>query len=1029
MSMRTASHNFNNGSAASGSANSMAFDYGDDHEETSSSTSDSGATRLVGGAKHEHGSDDGQESTPILTTASSSNSSQHTQQNAIDGQHRVLLACTRCRKQKLKCDGTMPACARCQKRGAECVYSNEPTGRKNGSKKKTPRREKKRLEETATNLLAGGVAVVTNRPTHKSHAGSLASSSSSHMYNSSHDGESRTPRAMTEMVLPSQRPAPQLVALEQLSRKLKMELDSYSSMAKHWQTQLQLLNKGGPDAVTDEQAVRWLKRRRLQPRQPKLASARPRFLPENRNAGESWSSYTSEAHPSIHLAHAIVAFSDRALVANPLATAQDPAQLDLRCHRFRIMRFWDMSSPRELLTDTLSYDTLVAAWDVLLQPISTTIQGNAFVDEIGRPLEDDLDANRTIDSIAIFGHTAEIEEVLTVMEFGCLFFHATQLVGWDDQLHHLATNVDRLLQIVFFQRQISTIPELADRAINFIMWYVWRYKAFKMFTAYRSLLNVAYSVLIANLDHVSPSIAGPLNRLLISTSTSIQQMMTHVHLADRLSLTTHGKALLRLAIGIVTLSLPDTHQLHFEQLEAGYPELVSLIESVHNPFDPQNLALLSTALFVHAEVLIRLGRDIKIVEDLVDSAIATVVEHEACGAVHLLFSSMFMFQATVNTVVQFSNGTTCTISDYARIEVAKALGFPLSNCTTPHEDPKTEETCKLKFGEEFMSAINRLGQFQPCNGTCDPNNKDASATSVQREDDPATQAEYASPDATQPKAYLVHRCGCPAATKGNTSPSISAQKLDAVMQSPAPPFTPQSSVSTATTTSSTSSRGNLKSGFGLAAAAAASSSSGEGFYSASASTDSALHRCDDCTSPSEVITPDSEDHTHHHHPDSAESCCSSVPGAACSSSNPNCCRNDGNTNNAQYQQHLQYQDMRYAHMNASSSISSSATWSPSSTASPRSITSPHSTQAVPHPTEYSYSAHHTHVPGSLPMTSSESQPFHDESSSTSMQFEPQSLLQNSTELFFPSESGVVDEYAYKLTMSGEIPAWNQDEFV
>jgi len=625
----------------------------------------------------------------------SSSAAEISYQSGADGQQRVSLACMRCRKQKLKCDGASPVCTRCAKRNAECVYSNEPTGRKNGSKKKVVRRDKKRSDDSDA----------------------LRSSSSSLVTSSS--GLERSARTFKDLILPSQRPAPQIIALEQLSRKLKMELDSYTTMAKHWQEQLTLLRKGGPSAVTDKSAVAWLKRE-MKPVAPKEPNGRPTYLPKSRVEGEAWNSYTSESHPAIHLAHSMVAFSDRSLVANPLPMMQDPSQVDLRCHRFRLMRFWDMSSPRELLTDTLSYDTLVAAWDILLQPINTIIQGNSFVDEIGRPLEDDLEETRTMDSIAFFAHTASIEEVLAVMEFGCLFFHATQLVGWEDQMRHLITNVDRLMHVAFFQRNLSNEHELADRTVNFILWYVWRYKAFGMMTAYRTTLNLGYQVLLSNFDHISPYLASSLNSLLVSAASSHAQLMHHVHLAERIPHTPLKKALLGLAVAIVTLNRPDSQAHHYEKLEADYPELVRIIETIENPFDLENRAIASTALFLHAEVLVRLGRDVRLVEDLINAAVSDVMEAQSCGAVHLLFSNMFLFQATVNTVVQFSSGVTCTVSDYARIELAKALGFPLSPCSSPHEDVKhSEEPCRLKFGTDFVAVLSRMGQLQPCNGTCE----------------------------------------------------------------------------------------------------------------------------------------------------------------------------------------------------------------------------------------------------------------------------------------------------------------------
>lgn len=635
---------------------------------------------------------------------------------SIEPQHRVQLACMRCRKQKLKCDGATPTCARCAKRNSECVYSNEPTGRKNGSKKKIVRRDKKK-----TAPVSVAVAVTTPNGAKEMIA----------------FGTPGTPRSR-EMNPAYSQSGPNIIALEQLSRKLKMELDSYTTMAQHWQEQLLLLRKGGPDAVTDRAAVAALKRE-FKARAPKEPSGRPRYLPESRTEGLSWCSYTSESHPAIHLAHSMAAFSDRSLIANPLASIQDPSQLDIRCHRFRLMRFWDMTSPRELLTEDLNYETLVASWDILLQPISTVIQGNSFVDDIGRPLEDDLEETRTIDSIALFAHTAELEELLTVMEFGCVFFHATQLVDWDEQMHHLITNMDRLVHVAFFQRHLGTVPDLADRSINFLMWYVWRYKAFKMMSAYQSILSLAYTVLLSNFSHVSPTVAANLNSILITTSQSHTQMMHHVHLAERIPLTPLKKSLLGLAIGIVTLNRGDSQLHHYEKIEADYPELLRIIDTVENPFDPDNHAIKATALFLHCEVLVRLGRDIKTVEALIHEAIRDVVDNHSSGAIHLLFSNMFMFQATVNTVIQFSSGVTCTVSDYARIELAKALGFPLGSCEKPHASvDHSASPCKLKFGDEFAAALGRMGQLQPCDGTCD----DSSATVVESpSDSPDGEAE------------------------------------------------------------------------------------------------------------------------------------------------------------------------------------------------------------------------------------------------------------------------------------------------
>ena len=890
----------------------------------------------------------------------------------LDNAQRVQLACTRCRKQKLKCDGTMPTCARCLKRGAECVYSNEPTGRKNGSKKKTTRREKRKPDESV-----GSTGAVVSTSASSSHSSSSSSrSTSNHSSSSSAYVNERSPRqtGASDALVPSQRPPPQLVALEQLSRKLRMELDSYTTMAKHWQDQLQLLNKGGPSAVTDEGAVRWLKRE-LRPRPPKVPSGRPRFLPESRTAGESWTSFTSESHPAIHLAQTMIAFSDRSLIANPLAAIQDPSQVDLRCHRFRIMRFWNMSSPRELLTDDLSYDTLVAAWDLLLQPISTIIQGNAFVDEIGRPLEDDLETNRTIDSIALFGHTAELEEVLTVMEFGALFFHATQLVGWDDQLHHLITNVDRLMHVCFFQRNLTNNAELADRSIQFVMWYVWRYKAFKMFTAYRAALNLAYTTMMANLSTLSTAIAGPLNRLLISTSTNIQQMMTHVHLADRLSLNNHSKALLRLAIGIVTLGLTDTQQLHYEQLEAGYPELVSLIESIQNPFDPENMAMLSTALFVHAEVLIRLGRDIRTVENLVDAAVRTVVESQACGAVHLLFSSMFMFQATVNTVVQFSNGTTCTVSDYARIEVAKALGFPLSSCTQPHDTVKVNEECKLKFGEDFMSAIHRLGQFQPCDGTCKKKeNGDTADCAIDGESKPPT----------------VHQCGC------------------ALYKDPAA----EASAATTTTAASTTEEPiSIQVVPDMTTSYPAPNSSS---YYLSQST-SAMN-----DEPSEVITPNSEDHSHYHFngvPSEQHS-----PTGPSDASSSSCCQGSGNCSCSSQRR-----------------SSSSSLWTSNSSAT-STVSTPYSARSSFHDSPSSAHTPQTHSDTTSISASNASVQYQQDtpsetSGSTTLSYSglQSSSMEGSIDMYFPVSETTLEEYNYTLSMSGDnMSTWTAppaDEFL
>jgi hypothetical protein len=598
------------------------------------------------------------------------------------------------------------------------VYSTEPTGRKNGSKKKMVRRDKKKSAPVS-------VAVAVTTPSGGKEMIAF--------------GAPGTPRSRDMAAAYAQSSGPNIIALEQLSRKLKMELDSYTTMAQHWQEQLLLLRKGGPDAVTDRAAVAAVKRE-FKAKAPKDPNGRPRYLPESRTEGLSWSSYTSESHPAIHLAHSMVAFSDRSLIANPLASMQDPSQLDIRCHRFRLMRFWDMTSPRELLTENLNYETIVASWDILLQPISTVIQGNAFVDDIGRPLEDDLEETKAIDSIALFAHTAELEELLTVMEFGCVFFHATQLVGWDDQMHHLITNMDRLVHVAFFQRHLGTIPELADRSINFLMWYVWRYKALKMMTAYHTILSLAYQVLLSNFSSVSPNIAANLNSILITTSKSHTQMMHHVHLAERIPHSPLKKALVGLAIAIVTLNRGDAQLHNYEKIESDYPELLRVIDTIENPFDPDNHAITATALFLHCEVLVRLGRDIKVVEALIHEAIKDVVDNHSSGAIHLLFSNMFMFQATVNTVIQFSSGVTCTVSDYARIELAKALGFPLGSCEKPHANPNhADSPCKLKFGDEFAAALGRMGQLQPCDGTCD----ESSATVVES---PSDSPSDCSPD-------------------------------------------------------------------------------------------------------------------------------------------------------------------------------------------------------------------------------------------------------------------------------------------
>jgi hypothetical protein len=42
---------------------------------------------------------------------------------------KVTLACTICRKKKVKCDGIQPTCSRCQSIGICCQYSDPPKKR------------------------------------------------------------------------------------------------------------------------------------------------------------------------------------------------------------------------------------------------------------------------------------------------------------------------------------------------------------------------------------------------------------------------------------------------------------------------------------------------------------------------------------------------------------------------------------------------------------------------------------------------------------------------------------------------------------------------------------------------------------------------------------------------------------------------------------------------------------------------------------------------------------------------------------
>jgi hypothetical protein len=42
---------------------------------------------------------------------------------------KVTLACTICRKKKVKCDGIQPTCSRCQSIGVCCQYSDPPKKR------------------------------------------------------------------------------------------------------------------------------------------------------------------------------------------------------------------------------------------------------------------------------------------------------------------------------------------------------------------------------------------------------------------------------------------------------------------------------------------------------------------------------------------------------------------------------------------------------------------------------------------------------------------------------------------------------------------------------------------------------------------------------------------------------------------------------------------------------------------------------------------------------------------------------------
>ncbi|KAI8333439.1 hypothetical protein BC941DRAFT_323231, partial [Chlamydoabsidia padenii] len=42
---------------------------------------------------------------------------------------KVTLACTVCRKKKVKCDGIQPSCSRCNTMGFSCQYSDPPKKR------------------------------------------------------------------------------------------------------------------------------------------------------------------------------------------------------------------------------------------------------------------------------------------------------------------------------------------------------------------------------------------------------------------------------------------------------------------------------------------------------------------------------------------------------------------------------------------------------------------------------------------------------------------------------------------------------------------------------------------------------------------------------------------------------------------------------------------------------------------------------------------------------------------------------------
>lgn len=592
---------------------------------------------------------------------------------------RVQLACLRCRKQKLKCDGGSPSCSRCLKRDAECVYSNEPTGRKNGSKKK------------AANKLA------------------LSSQKSS---------KTDLDMSFTKPFLPKKH---NLIALEQLSQKLTFELDSYTSIAQHWQRQLKLLNTWGPDAVTDPEAVALV--RKFRPPPPPQSNTRPSYIPTN---GTPWMQASSSDHPSIFITRTFWEISTKAAVsgANSFATLQDPNQVDIRCHRFRIMKFWDLPSPKILVKEDVPKETLMAVWDILLQPIKTVVTGNAFVDEIGRPLEDDIEETQTIDSIALFGHTSTLDELLRVMELGVIFYFGCNLADWIDQAEHLAVSLDRLLHIAFFQREMSTRRDLADRNISFLMWYVWRYKACKMNAASRTVLSLAYQTLLSNFDHVSPDIAASLNIFLITTASTRAQILHHVKLAERIPQTNLKKALMCLAIAISTLSLPGPVATHiYEEIEADYPELLRVISTIHNPFDPGNHAIQATALFLHAETLVRLGREVGMIESLIKEAVADVVENQASNAIHILFSNLFMFKSTIQTVVQFSNGIFCTVADFARIELAEALGFPLKRCEQSAEESQSGSPCKLVFSDEIKEVLLRMGKLKTCDGSCSGMNR------------------------------------------------------------------------------------------------------------------------------------------------------------------------------------------------------------------------------------------------------------------------------------------------------------------